>query len=133
MNCTRHCTAHGSPLRRVAVDAWGVVVLTLGGFAAQCHAESTQQQGLAAGAALSASAHIDIRVIVLPTLALSTQAAGWRIQGNSGALTLQRSAAGAADGQAPGASLQVSPRRRTTDTTVSLGAAGSELVTVASP
>jgi hypothetical protein len=97
-------------------------------------AESTLQTAASGTGAVSAPAHLDFRVTVLPSLGLSLQPGGVRIQANSGVLTLQRDARSAWDGRAPTGSLQLRPRHQVTDTSMQASAfAGGELVTIASP
>lgn len=134
MDCTHGCIARKLRLMCACLARLGGTALLLTGLVANCRADSALQPGSAAGAGIGASAHLDIRVVVLPSLALSMQAAGWRAQGNSGALTLQRGTADAADASRLGASLQVSPRRRAIDTSMPVTTvAGGNLITVASP
>jgi len=134
MNGSRDRVKNSMRRRRVTSTALGSATLALAVSAADCRAESMQQQGLPAVPRLGATAHLDFRVIVLPTLALSMQAQGWRVQGNSGALTLQTGAAGTADGGAPGTSVRLGARRRATDASVqATNAASGDVVTIAAP
>ena len=99
-----------------------------------CRADSTLQSASPTGGPVTASAHLDFRVTILPSLALSTQAGSVRIQGNSGALTLQRDTSDAWDGRAPNGSAQLRPRRQVIDAAMHPSAfAGSDLITIASP
>lgn len=94
-----------------------------------CRADATLQVSTSGNGRLSASAHVDFRITVLPSLGLSAQAGGLRVQGNSGVMTLQRGPREA--GKAPTTRTQLQPKRQVVDT--ELLAAGSELVTIASP
>ena len=99
-----------------------------------CRADSTLLTASPTSGPLTASAHLDFRVTVLPSLALSTQATGVRIQGNSGVLTVQRSPSDAWDGRAPTGSAQLRPRHQVIDTSMHTSDfAGSDLITIASP
>jgi len=95
--------------------------LLLLALATHCRADSAQQHGARAGTGVSASAHLDFRVVVLPSVALSMQANGWGAQGNSGVLTVQRSVAKAPDSRLPRASVPMPT------------VAGGELITIAAP
>ena len=109
------------------------ILLALG-LASQSHAESALQTAPSSGRSLNASARLDIRVTVLPVLALTAQASGLRIQGNGGVLTVQRDLAGQWDGRAPSASTQVRPQGRVIDTAVLVSRLDtSDLITIASP
>jgi hypothetical protein len=99
-----------------------------------CHADSSLQAASATGGPLTASAHLDFRVTVLPSLALAARGSTVLIQGNSGVLTLQRSETENSDGMAPSASTQLLPRHQVIDTSMQASAfAGTKLLTVASP
>jgi len=98
-----------------------------------CRAESTFASASPGGGPLTATAHLDFRVIVQPSLGLSTQASGVRIQGNSGVLTVQRGTSDAWDGQAPTSSAQLQPRARVVDRLLQTPASAGDLITVASP
>jgi hypothetical protein len=121
---------HSKPAAARCV-AWALAGLLCG--AATCRADSTVHSAAPTGGALSASAHLDFVVTVLPTLALSTQAAGVRVQSNAGTLALQRNAPGGWDGRPPSASLVLPSGRRGVDATLAPQAAGTELLTVAAP
>ena len=120
------------PVRRAGI---GAAALLLGmALAPACRADSSLQSGPPGGGALSASAHLDFRVTVLPSLSMSTLASGVRIQANSGVLTLQRGEMRAGDGRAPAASAQLQPHRQVVDTSMRTTAfAAGDLVTIASP
>ena len=109
--------------------------LLLGASLAQpCRADSTLQAGAPNSGPLAGTAHLDFRITVLPSLALSTQGPGVRIQGNSGVLTLQRSRTDAPDGRTPTSSTQLSPRHQVVDTAMhASNVEGGSLVTIASP
>ncbi len=99
-----------------------------------CHADSALRSASGGSGAISGSAHLDFRITVLPSLSLSAQGAGYRVQGNSGVLTLQHSRVGAEDGRAPANSAQLSPRRQVVDTALRTASPDTgDLVTVASP
>ena len=99
-----------------------------------CRAQATLQGAPGASGAATASARLDFRITVLPSLSLSTQATGVRAQGNSGVLTLQHSRTDADDGRAPIGSSQLAPRRQVVDAAErSSRADGVNLITVASP
>ena len=99
-----------------------------------CRAESTVQSAPAGGGTLTASAHLNFRITVLPSFGLSTIGTGVRIQGNSGMLTLQRSQNDAWDGRAPAGSIQLRPRHQVIDTSMHVSSfGGSNLITIASP
>jgi hypothetical protein len=101
-------------------------------LAPSCRADATLQVTASGRGPLSASAHVDFRITVLPSLGLSAQASGLRIQGNSGVLTLQRGPREA--GTAPTVSTALRPHRQVTDISLLASAvASSELVTIASP
>lgn len=120
------------PVRRAGI---GAAALLLGmALAPACRADSSLQSGPPGGGALSASAHLDFRVTVLPSLSMSTLASGVRIQANSGVLTLQRGEMRAGDGRAPATSAQLQPHRQVVDTSMRTTAfAAGDLVTIASP
>jgi hypothetical protein len=103
-----------------------VALLLLGATAPACRAESALQSASLRHGLIAASAQIDFRITVLPSLSLATQASGVRIQGNSGVLTLQR--------DAPSASTQLRPSHRVVNTELRASALGAgERITVASP
>lgn len=108
-------------------------VLLIGAAAAStCRAES--QARSAGQGPMSASAHIDFRVTVLPSLALSMRAQGAQVRGNTGVLTLQSSRSGVDDGVTPGSSQQLRPRNLVIDTALPRSAVGTgDVVTIASP
>ena len=109
-------------------------LLLAAALAPACRADSTLQAAAPGTGPVSASAHLDFRVTVLPTLALATQAGGVRVQGNSGTLTLQRDSSAAWDGRAPNASTSLRPRRQVVDAALPTPPlAGSDRVTIASP
>ena len=120
------------PVRRAGI---GAAALLLGmALAPACRADSSLQSGPPGGGALSASAHLDFRVTVLPSLSMSTLASGVRIQANSGVLTLQRGEMRAGDDRAPATSAQLQPHRQVVDTSMRTTAfAAGDLVTIASP
>lgn len=83
---------------------------------------------------LSASAHLDFRITILPSLALSMQGQGLHVQGNGGVLTLQSNSAQAWDGRAPVRSVQLRPRQQLVD--IAIPAAQFDratLITIAAP
>jgi hypothetical protein len=82
---------------------------------------------------LSATAHLDFRVTVLPTLALSMQPTGVHVQGSGGPLMLQ-SHSTHGDGRAPASSTQLRPHRHVVDTTIPNSQFSSgALITIAAP
>jgi hypothetical protein len=137
MDRTHRCYTRrlgASAVRRVRI---GAAALLLGmALAPTCRADSSLQSAAPGGGPLSASAHLDFRVTVLASLALSAQASGVRVQGNSGVLTLQRGASTSdgGDGRAPVTSVQLQPHRQVVDTALGTpGFARGDLVTIASP
>jgi hypothetical protein len=78
---------------RVYVNACamlGGTVLMLVVLATSGHAESALRQSSSSRAKLSASANLDIRVTVQPSMGLTTQGNDLRVRGNCGALNIQR-------------------------------------------
>ena len=112
-----------------------LAALLIGAAAAStCRADSQLQSVPAGRGALSASAHLDLRVTVAPSLALSVQAQGVQVRGNAGALTVQRGRGGLVDGAAPSSSMQLRPRTPVIDATLPGATShGSSLVTIAAP
>ncbi len=83
---------------------------------------------------VSASAHLDFRITILPSLALSMHAQGLRVQGSGTALTLQSNASLAWDGRAPIRSVPLRPQRQVIDTLIPAGEFNrAGLVTIAAP
>lgn len=120
--------AHQFARRSAAAVLFGGVLLT------SSHADSTLRASTANAGPLTASAHLNFRITVLPSLALSSAGPALRAQGNSGVLTLQRSQLDESDGRAPVGSAQLRPHRQVVDVmlrTSSFG--GSNLITIASP
>lgn len=101
----------------------------------QAHAESALLNGTAGAGPLNASAHLNFRITVLPSLGLATQAGGgMRVQGNSGALTVQRDHSESSEGRAPDTSTQMRPRSRVIDTALPAPTlAGADRITIALP
>ena len=112
-----------------------LALLLIGAAAAPtCRADSQVRSAPASRGPLSASAHVDFRVTVLPSLALSMQAQGAQVRGNAGVLTIQSSRSDVDDGAAPSSSLQLRPRNLVIDTALPRGAIlASDIVTIASP
>lgn len=110
-----------------------VAALLIGAAAAASSRADSQLQSTPGRGALSASAHLDFRVNVLPSLALSMQPQGAQILGNAGVLTVQRSSGEPVDGQAPSSSTQLLPRHFVIDTALPRVTSGQELVTIAAP
>ena len=112
-----------------------LALLLIGAAAAPtCRADSQVRSAPASRGPLSASAHVDFRVTVLPSLALSMQAQGAQVRGNTGVLTIQSSRSDVDDGAAPSSSLQLRPRNLVIDTALPRGAIlASDIVTIASP
>lgn len=110
-----------------------VALLLLGAAAAStCRAES--QVRSASQGPMSASAHVDFRVTVRPSLALSMGAQGAQVRGNAGVLTLQSSRSSVEDGTTPGSSQQLRPRNLVIDTAVPRSSVEvGDVVTIASP
>jgi hypothetical protein len=135
MDRTHRCTLRRPlPAIRASMTLGAVPLLLAAAFAPTCYAESTLQTAAPGNGPITASAHLDFRITVLPSLALSTHANGVRIQANGGVLTLQRDARDAWDGRAPMASAQVQPRHRVIDAALPASAPDrGDLVTIASP
>lgn len=112
-----------------------LALLLIGAVAAStCRADSQVRSTPASGGPLSASAHVDFRVTVLPSLALSMQAQGAQVRGNAGVLTVQSSRSDTDDGAAPSSSRQLRPRNLVIDTALPRAAIlANDVVTVASP
>ena len=112
-----------------------LALLLIGAAAAPtCRADSQVRSAPASRGPLSASAHVDFRVTVLPSLALSMQAQGAQVRGNAGVLTIQSSRSDIDDGAAPSSSLQLRPRNLVIDTALPRPAIlASDIVTIASP
>ena len=112
-----------------------LAVLLIGAAAAStCRADSQVRSAPASRGPLSVSAHVDFRLTVLPSLALSMQAQGAQVRGNTGVLTIQSSRSDVDDGAAPSSSLQLRPRNWVIDTALPRGAIlASDIVTIASP
>lgn len=113
--------------------ATAVALCLLGAAAAStCRAES-QVRSTSQGP-MSASAHVDFRVTVRASLALSMRAQGAQVRGNTGVLTLQSSRSGVDDGATPGSSQQLRPRNLVIDTAMPRSAVeAGDVVTIASP
>ena len=133
MDRTRRCTTQSMPSKRTLVLYAAAPLLLAAALVKPCRAESTFASASPGGGPLTATAHLDFRVIVLPSLGLSTQASGVRIQGNSGVLTVQRGPSEAWDGQAPASSAQLQLRARVVDRLLQTPASAGDLITVASP
>ncbi len=113
-------------LRRAAATA------LLFSFFPAGHTDSTFKT--APSGPMSASAYLDFRITILPSLALSMQGQGLHVQSNGGVLTLQSNSALAWDGRAPIRSLQLRPRQQVID--IALPATqfgGATLITIAAP
>lgn len=114
-----------------ALRAAAVLALAFSFFPAG-HTDSTFKT--APAGPLSASAHIDFRITILPSLALSLQPQALHVQGTGGVLTLQSSSALAWDGRAPTRSVQLRPRQQVVDTSIPAAQFGSAaLITIAAP
>ncbi len=135
MDCNARIEDRRARLQLARAAAHITVAWLLGAAAAShCRADSQWLSDAPAGRALGASAHIDFKVTVLPSLSLSMQGTGLRIQGNGGGLTVQASPRGAAEGSAPSSHAQLRPRHQVIDTSMSQsGFNGAAMVTVASP
>ncbi len=113
-------------LRRAAATA------LLFSFFPAGHTDSTFKT--APGGPLSASAHLDFRITIPPSLALSMQGQGLHVQGNGGVLTLQSNSALVWDGRAPNRSVQLRPRQQVIDVAIPAAQFGSAaLITIAAP
>lgn len=112
-----------------------LAVLLIGAAAAStCRADSQVRSAPASRGPLSASAHLDFRVTVLPSLALSMQAQGAQVRGNAGVLTIQSSRSEVDGGAAPSSSLQMRPRNLVVDTALPRSSIlANGVVTIASP
>lgn len=112
-----------------------LALLMIGAAAASiCRADSEVRSAPVSRGPLSASAHVDFRVTVLPSLALSMQAQGAQVRGNAGVLTVQSSRSDTDDGAAPSSSRQLRPRNLVIDTALPRAAIlANDVVTVASP
>lgn len=117
------------------IAATSKLVLLIGAaLASPARADSQLQSAPATGRAPAATAHLDFRVTVLPSLSLSMQSSGLRVQGTGGALTVQRSLRDAPDGSAPRSHALLRPRHQVIDSALpQSGLRGAELVTIASP
>lgn len=104
------------------------------GFLPAGRTDSTFKTAPAGGAPVSASAHLDFRITVLPSLGLALSAQGLRVQGSGGALTVQGNTGSAWDGSAPSRSVQLRAPRQLIDTTIPTSQFGANaLITIASP
>lgn len=104
------------------------------GFLPLGRTDSTFKTAPAGGASVSASAHLDFRITILPSLGLALSPQGLRVQGSGGALTVQSNAASAWDGAAPNRSFQLRAPRQLIDTTLPAGQfSGNALITIAAP
>lgn len=102
--------------------------------ASTCRADSQVRSTPASDGPLSASAHIDFRVTVLPSLSLSMQAQGAQVRSNAGVLIIHGSRRDTDDGAAPSTSLQLRPRNLVIDTALPRGVIlANDVVTIASP
>lgn len=134
MDRMHRCTCRHSRLPRRTLTLLAAAPLLLAAaFVKPCRAESTLASASPGAGPLTATAHLDFRVIVLPSMGLSTQASGVRIQGNSGAMTVQHGTSAVWDGQAPASSAQLQPHQRVIDRLLPTPAAGGDLITIASP
>lgn len=125
--------AYHSATARLALAFAGSLLLSLA-LMHPSHAESTVQAGTAAGAAVSASAHLNFRVTVLPSLTMSMLGSAVHVQGNAGALVLQHEQRNDWDGRAPASSWQLRQHHQVIDTVLSnTSSVGSTLVTLAAP
>lgn len=104
------------------------------GFLPVGRTDSTFRTAPAGGGPVSASAHLDFRITILPSLGLALSAQGLRVQASGGSLTLQGNAASAWDGTAPSRSVQLRAPRQPIDTLIPASQFGSAgLITIASP
>jgi hypothetical protein len=104
------------------------------GFLPAGRTDSTFRTAPASGGPVSASAHLDFRITILPSLGLAMSAQGMRVQASGGALTLQGNTASAWDGTAPSRSVQLRAPRQSIDTLIPTSQFGSAgLITIASP
>jgi uncharacterized protein (DUF2345 family) len=100
--------------------------LLLSVIAPACRAESALQSSSPRHGPIAASAQLDFRITVLPSLSLAAQAGGLRVQANSGTLTMQRDGASA--------STQLRPSHRVVDAELRSPALDAgERITIASP
>lgn len=134
MDRAQRCHTASTRTPRVTASRFGAVLVLAAVLPSGSRAESALQTAAPGGRAVSASAHLDFRITVLPSLGMSVLPNGVHLQANSGALTLQHDAGGAWDGRPPTGSLQLRPRNQVTDTSLQASAfAGGELITIASP
>jgi hypothetical protein len=108
--------------------------LLLFGLLPAGHSDSTFKTAPAGAGPLSATAHLDFRVTILPSLGLALQGQGLRVQGNSGPLTLQSNNASSWDGRAPSSSVQLRPRLQVIDAAIPAAQFNNgALITLAAP
>ncbi len=113
---------------------WAAALALCIGCLPVARTDSTFKTAPAGGGPVSASAHLDFRITILPSLGLALSPQGLRVQGSGGALTLQANAGAAWDGTAPSRSVQLRAPRQLIDTTIPTGQfSGSALITIASP
>jgi hypothetical protein len=104
------------------------------GFLPAGRTDSTYRTAPAGAGGLSASAHLDFRITILPSLGLALSPQGLRVQGSGGSLTLQGDVASARDGMAPNRSVQLRAPRQFIDTTLPVRQfSGDALITIAAP
>ena len=77
----------------LATRVGAVLVAALGCLLPDAHAASAFE-AVAAGSPARASAQLDFRITVLPSLGLAVTPLGARVEGNSGGVTVQRGAIG---------------------------------------
>lgn len=102
----------------------------LGLASTPCMAESSLQSGTA-DAPARATAHLDFRVTILPSIGMSIGAAGARVQANYGAVTVQQEDAQGWDGRSPSTSVRLQHERQVVDRTVQVASSG--MLTIATP
>ena len=135
MDRTHRFSIYSSLPSRAARMKRGAAALALAfGFVPMGRTDSSLQSAPSGSGPISASAHLDFRITVLPTLALSMQPAGVRVQGSGSVLTVQSNADPAWDGRAPQSSIQLRPQRRMIDASIPVSQFSSgALITIAAP
>ena len=97
-----------------------------------CHAATAFQNST--GHIRPASAHLDFRIVILPSMGLVLRDGRYVVQGNGGQMMLQTSMNNENDGSAPASAVSLKPHREVvTHTEMASSFAGTDLVTLAAP